>query len=64
MNDAHWMGLALDEARLAGIAEAVDAVADLPDPTRLFQADRIHPTEAAHPIILVNVWPALRKILK
>ncbi len=39
-------------------------VSDGPDPTKLFQADRIHPTEAAHPIILVNVWPALRKILK
>ena len=39
-------------------------VSDGPDPTQLFQADRIHPTEAAHPMILVNVWPALRKILK
>lgn len=39
-------------------------VSDGPDPTQLFQADRIHPTEAAHPIIFANVWPALRKILK
>jgi acyl-CoA thioesterase-1 len=38
-------------------------VADGPDPTRLFQADRIHPTAAA-PIILGNVWPTLQKLLK
>ena len=28
-----------------------------------FQADRIHPNETAHPTILNNVWPALRKLL-
>jgi acyl-CoA thioesterase-1 len=39
-------------------------VADGPEPTRLFQADRIHPTEAAHPRMLDNVWPELRKLLK
>jgi acyl-CoA thioesterase-1 len=38
-------------------------VADAPDPTRLFQADRIHPTAEAHPIMLGNVWPELRKLL-
>jgi acyl-CoA thioesterase-1 len=30
----------------------------------LFQPDRIHPTEAAQPLILQNVWPALRPLLK
>jgi acyl-CoA thioesterase-1 len=39
-------------------------VADIPDPSALFQRDRIHPTEAAHPIILANVWPELRKLFK
>ncbi len=39
-------------------------VADAPDSARLFQADRIHPKEEAHPIILNNVWPALKKLLK
>ncbi len=29
-----------------------------------FQPDRIHPTEAAQPIMLENVWKALRPILK
>jgi len=39
-------------------------VADVPDNERWFQADRLHPVAAAHPIILNNVWPALRKELQ
>jgi acyl-CoA thioesterase-1 len=39
-------------------------VADGPDPTRLFQADRIHPRDEAHPQMLANVWPELKKLLK
>ncbi len=39
-------------------------VADDADPTRLFQSDRIHPLAQAHPIMLDNVWPELRKQLK
>lgn len=31
---------------------------------RLFQADRIHPTEAAQPLLLENVWKALRPLLR
>jgi acyl-CoA thioesterase-1 len=38
-------------------------VADDADALKLFQKDRIHPTEAAHPTILNNVWPALKKQL-
>lgn len=38
-------------------------VADIPDSLRLFQADRIHPKEEAHPTLLANVWPELKKIL-
>jgi acyl-CoA thioesterase-1 len=38
-------------------------IADDADPTRLFQADRIHPTEAAHPMILANIWPELKKLV-
>ena len=33
------------------------------DPTRMFQADRIHPTAAAQPLILDNVWPELKKLV-
>ena len=29
----------------------------------LFQSDRIHPTAAAHPVLLNNVWPALKRLL-
>ena len=39
-------------------------VADGPDALRLFQADRIHPTQQAHPIILATIWPELRKLIK
>jgi len=46
---------------LKGIA---DTPATAADATRLFQADRIHPKEEAHPIMLANVWPELKKILK
>lgn len=38
-------------------------VADAPDSTRLFQNDRIHPNEAAHPRILGNVWPTVKKLI-
>lgn len=39
-------------------------IADRANSTQLFQADRIHPNEEAHPIMLGNVWPELRKLLK
>jgi acyl-CoA thioesterase-1 len=38
-------------------------VADGPDALKLFQADRIHPVAAAHPTLLNNVWPTLKKLL-
>jgi acyl-CoA thioesterase I len=38
-------------------------VADGPNPTALFQADRIHPNEQAQAKMLDNVWPPLRKLL-
>jgi acyl-CoA thioesterase-1 len=39
-------------------------VADAPDPLALFQPDRIHPSAQAQPILLDNVWPALRPLLR
>jgi acyl-CoA thioesterase-1 len=39
-------------------------VADTPNAAAMFQADRIHPVEAAHPVILENVWPSVKKMLK
>ena len=38
-------------------------VADGPDADAMFQPDRIHPKAEAHPRMLDNVWPALRKLL-
>jgi acyl-CoA thioesterase-1 len=38
-------------------------VADAPNAAALFQADRIHPIAQAHPTLLNNVWPVLRKLL-
>lgn len=38
-------------------------VADVANATELFQPDRIHPREAAHPVMLANVWPALKPLL-
>lgn len=38
-------------------------VADRPDALTLFQSDRIHPNEAAQPLLADNVWPALQKLL-
>jgi acyl-CoA thioesterase-1 len=36
---------------------------DVADDDRLFQPDRIHPTEAAQQLILERVWKALRPLL-
>jgi acyl-CoA thioesterase I len=52
------------KARKAGLVPFLLAgIADAPDATSQFQADRIHPREAAHPRILDNVWPELKKLL-
>jgi acyl-CoA thioesterase-1 len=39
-------------------------VADGPQAETMFQADRIHPVAAAHPMILDNVWPVLKPLLR
>ena len=38
-------------------------VADVPEAAKLFQPDRIHPREEAHPKMLGNVWPEIKKNL-
>lgn len=38
-------------------------VADGPQAGSLFQGDRIHPNEQAQPLMLDNVWPALKGLL-
>ena len=39
-------------------------IADAPDSLAWFQADRIHPKEEAHPRLLTNVWPTIKKGLQ
>ncbi len=39
-------------------------VADGPQAVEMFQADRIHPKQAAHPRMLDNVWPVLETLLR
>lgn len=49
--------------RAALVPFLLKGVADGDHAQALFQPDRIHPTAAAHPIILDNVWPELRRLL-
>lgn len=49
-------GAALAPFLLAGVA-------DRPDAEAWFQADRIHPLARAHPLMLDNVWTALKPLL-
>ncbi len=39
-------------------------VADVPNAADLFQPDRIHPKEQAHPQMLANVWGVLKLMVK
>ncbi len=39
-------------------------VADAPNAAELFQSDGLHPIAAAHPTLLNNVWPELKKLLE
>ncbi len=41
----------------------LQGIADRPDAAQWFQPDRIHPREEAHPRMLANVWPEIKKQL-
>lgn len=49
------------EYRTALVPFMLDGVAEKP---ALFQADRLHPAAAAHPIILANIWPQISQLVK
>jgi acyl-CoA thioesterase-1 len=51
-------------SRAALVPFLLKGVADVPNAAALFQADRIHPKEEAHPIILNTMWPAIRSLLR
>jgi acyl-CoA thioesterase I len=50
--------------KVALVPFLLKGVADSPDSVKLFQNDRIHPKEEAHPTMLANVWPELKRIMK
>lgn len=50
-------GAALVPFLLKGVADTADAES-------MFQPDRIHPTAAAHPVMLDNVWRVLKPLLR
>ena len=51
------------EQKVALVPFFLKDVADAPNAADLFQSDRIHPAAAAHPVLLNNVWPALKRLL-
>lgn len=52
------------EHKAALVPFLLKGIADAPETFKLFQGDRIHPNEDAHPLMMENVWAELRKILK
>ena len=46
---------------LKGVADGPDAAQAT---EKMFQNDRIHPKAIAHPTMLANVWPELKKLLR
>ena len=50
--------------RAALVPFLLQGIADAPDARALFQSDGIHPRAEAHPRMLDNVWPELKKLLK
>ena len=50
--------------KVALVPFLLKGVADGDDAARLFQGDRIHPKAAAHPQMLANVWPELKKVIE
>jgi len=63
---AQFAALYADVAKSKGaglVPFFLKGVADVPQSDTLFQSDRIHPLEAAHPVLLDNVWPALLKLI-
>jgi acyl-CoA thioesterase-1 len=51
-------------ARERGVKLVPFLLEGLEDTDKFFQPDRIHPNQRAQPVMLDNVWPALRPLLK
>jgi acyl-CoA thioesterase-1 len=61
---AALFGKIAESENVAVVPFLLKGVGDAKDPFAMFQSDRIHPIEAAHPVMLDNVWPALRPLLR
>lgn len=61
---AALFGRVAQAEKVALLPFLLKGVGDAPNAAELFQADRIHPNEAAQPTLLANVWPLLRPLLK
>jgi acyl-CoA thioesterase-1 len=53
-----------DVARKSKVARVPFLLEGVADKRELFQADQLHPTAAAQPLILANVWPVLEPLLR
>ena len=61
---AQMFGQVAKGSQAALVPFFLKGIADTTNSPQWFQADRIHPKEEAHPLMLNNVWPELRKLLK
>lgn len=61
---ARLFGEVATQEKTALVPFLLRGVADVPDAEKYFQADRIHPNEAAHPLMLSNVWPVVAPLLR
>jgi acyl-CoA thioesterase-1 len=53
-----------DVARKSKVARVPFLLEGVAEKRELFQADQLHPTAAAQPLILANVWPVLEPLLR
>ena len=60
---AEMFGRVAREHQASVVPFFLKGLAEGPDAMRWFQADRIHPNQAAQPLMLDNVWPELKKLL-
>lgn len=60
---AGLFGQVAREEKAALVPFLLKGVADREDAEAWFQSDRIHPLAKAHPLMLDNVWPALKPLL-
>lgn len=51
------------QTKAAAVPFLLKGVADRADAMDWFQGDRIHPLAKAHPLMLDNVWPALKALI-